>query len=166
MSNKIGTVIELNTVEKAICKQLAKMRYENARNSGVKNSKIGSQSDEFTDLEGISGEFAFCKLFNIYPDLSIAVRSAFQGNDDGDGTLHEKKVDVKTTKYETGKLLAAPWKKTNVDIFALMTGVFPKYTFRGFMKSEELLQSSRLSDLGHGQGYMAYQQELREFHES
>lgn len=158
----IGTVVKLDAIEQVIVQALAKKRYSNNRSAGVRNSKIGNQSNEFTDLEGMAGEFAFCKLFNIYPDFSISTRSSSQGEDRGDTKVNGEKVDVKTTKYATGKLLAVTWKKTDVDLFALMTGVFPKYVFRGFMKSEELIKETRLGDLGYGKTYIAKQSELKD----
>ena len=89
----------LNAQEQALCRYLAKLRHNNARNKNVKNNKIGGQSDEMTDLEGIGGEVAFCKLFNLYPDISIEVRNS--KTDKGDAVLNDLVIDVKTTKYRT-----------------------------------------------------------------
>lgn len=101
-------------------------------------------------------------MFNLYPDYSVYARSSQQGEDFGDALLpNGLTVDVKSTQYESGRLLAAKWKNPNVDLYALMTGTFPTYTFRGFMRSEELLRKSRLADLGHGEGFVAEQAELR-----
>ena len=158
----IGTTITLDLTEQLICKAIANKRYQNARDMNVKNSKMGGQSNEQTDLEGISSELAFCKLFNVYPDLTVQVRSSAEGTDDGDAVLRDgRTVDVKSTKYHTGRLLAVRWKKPKVDFFALMIGSFPTYTFKGFMKSEELLKEQRIGNLGHGNGYIAVQHELK-----
>lgn len=149
----------LNPQEQALCRYLAKLRHNNARNKNVKNNKIGNQSDEMTDLEGIGGEIAFCKLFNLYPDISIEVRNS--KTDKGDAVLNGLVIDVKTTKYKTGRLLAAPWKEPSVDLYALMVGEIDKgYSFKGFMAYSELAKEERLLDLGHGKGYAAEQQEL------
>ena len=152
-------LIILNPQEQALCRYLAKLRYNNARNKNVKNNKIGNQSDEMTDLEGIGGEVAFCKLFNLYPDISIEVRSS--KTDKGDAVLNGLVIDVKTTKYKKGRLLAAPWKEASVDLYALMIGqIDTGYYFKGFMSYSELVKDERLLDLGHGQGYAAEQHEL------
>lgn len=149
----------LNAQEQALCRYLAKLRHKNARNKNVKNNKIGGQSDEMTDLEGIGGEVAFCKLFNLYPDISIEVRNS--KTDKGDAVLNDLVIDVKTTKYKTGRLLAAPWKEPSVDLYALMIGEIDKgYSFKGFMAYSELTKQERLLDLGHGKGYAANQEEL------
>lgn len=158
---QIGSVVVLNSAEQDICKDIAKLRYTNNRSNGVKNAKMGNQSDEFTDLEGIASEFAFCKLFNVYPDLLIECRSSIRGEDNGDVILPTgHRVDVKATKYPSGKLLAVPWKKPDVDLFALMVGEFPRYIFKGFMKKDDLLCETRLGNLGHGDTYIAKQNEL------
>lgn len=160
---KIGSPISLNEGEQFVCKFLAKKRFENNRKRGIKNSRIGDQNDEITDLNGLGAEFSFCKLFNIYPDLSIFIRSSKQGEDLGDTVLNDgRTVDVKTTTYTNGKLLAVPWKQNKVDLFVLMVGDFPNYVFKGFMKSEILINTNRLGNLGHGPTYIAYQQELKE----
>lgn len=157
---KISTSITLNITEQRLCKHIAKERYKVNRKKGVKNSKIGDQSDELTDLEGFAGELAFCKIFNVFPDLLVQVTD--QNTDTGDCILSDGTVvDVKTTKYPNGKLLAARWKNCKeIDVYALMVGTFPTYKFMGFMSKDELLQEKRLRDLGHGKGYVAYQNEL------
>lgn len=149
-------IIELNEAEKKLAAYLAKARHRNARTKMVVNHRIGPQSDELTDLEGIAGEIAFCKAMNLYPDLQTEF---IPGYDCilPDGT----KIDVKTTQYENGKLLSAPWKEPkDIDVFALMIGKMPRYRFAGMMKAKDLLQEHRKTNLGHGVGYAANQDEL------
>ena len=160
---KKGTKVELNKAEQLACKVIAKLRFENNRKENTKNSKIGPQSNEDTDLEGIAAEFAFCKLNNLYPDFSVFTRSSKNNTDCGDVKLNNgATVDVKSTKYPTGKLLAVPWKKPTSTYMALMVGSFPKYEFKGIMESEELINPKRLGNLGHGETYIARQEELKD----
>jgi hypothetical protein len=155
----IGTEVTLSEVEQKIARFIAKSRFQNNRNQLVNNSKIGDQSDELTDLEGVAGEVAFCKLFNLYPDFSIQVRASC--DDKADANLCGLLIDVKTTMYRSGKLLAAIWKTdSKADVFALMTGEFPNYVFCGFMDRTELLRPERIGNLGHGDTYIAEQIEL------
>jgi len=63
--------ITLNESEIRIAKWLAKMRFHNNRQSSIMDKKIGKQSAEETDLNGIGAEMAFCKLVNVYPDFTI-----------------------------------------------------------------------------------------------
>lgn len=158
-----GTKVTLSRAEQLSCKVIAQLRFDNNRNSGTKNAKIGPQSDQDTDLEGIGAEFAFCKMLNLYPDFSINIRSSVKETDSGDVTLHNgQTVDVKATKYPTGKLLAVPWKKPTTTYMALVVGTFPNYEFKGVMFSSELIKPSRLGNLGHGDTYIATQQELND----
>lgn len=158
----IGKSIKLNNFEQKLCKALAQLRHSSNRESSVKNSKIGPQSNEETDLEGISAEMAFCKLMNLYPDLSISPRSSQAETDKGDVTLKNgKTVDVKTTKYSNGKLLAPLWKKQTGDYFVLMVGSFPEYNFKGFIEQEKVLSPNKVINLGYGPTYHATQSELK-----
>ena len=150
-------LIELNEAEQKLAKYVAKKRYENNRSDGTKNSKIGDQSDEATDLEGIAAEIAWCKVNNVYPDLTFD-----DGRPDADAVSRSgQMVDIKATKYKNGRLLAVRWKKAGgVNLYCLVIGEFPKYRIAGYMSADELLDESRLTNLGHGMTYAATQQEL------
>jgi len=150
--------ITLNDGEQAVCRTIAKLRFDNNRKHGVANSKIGKQDDEFTDLEGIGGEFAFCKKLNIMPDFSIDIRSS--QTDVGDCIYNGKRIDVKTTKYENGSLIVVPWKKNNVDLFVLMVGQFPTYSYRGRISASVILDANNFLDLGYGKVYGLSQDKL------
>lgn len=173
MGVKIGDIVTLHAFEQAICESIAESRHDNNRQSGVTDKKMGDQSATETDLYGIAAEFAFCKLFNLFPDFSIEPRSAAAGTDvEKDSKLFIWRVDVKGTKYPFGKLLARPMDKnyathvarSTTDLFALMTGEYPTFTFRGFFTKEDLLKQSRIGDLGHGPTYIAQQHELYNAH--
>jgi hypothetical protein len=148
--------VVLSDAEQRLAKYLAKQRYENARRKGLPDRKMGDQSNELTDLEGIASEIAFCKLANVYPDLDLDHTKA------EDCYLRDgRSVDIKSTTYESGRLLAVRWKDAKaVDVFVLMVGRFPKYRCAGFLPSAELLDDKRLTNLGHGEGYAANQNEL------
>jgi len=149
--------VVLSEAEQRLAKFLATRRYQNARSKGLHNAKMGDQSNELTDLEGIASEIAFCKLMNIYPDLDL------DHTNSADCFLRDgRAVDVKSTVYNSGRLLSVRWKDASkVDIFVLMVGEFPRYRCAGFMSSAELIQPNRLVNLGHGEGYAATQNELQ-----
>ena len=151
-------VVELNEAEQELARSVARLRFENNRSDGTYNAKIGPQSNEETDLEGIAAEIAYCKLMNVYPDLETN-----RGRPNWDAVLaHGETVDVKATIYEKGKLLARPVKAHKPpDTYALMVGRFPKYALAGHMSSKELLQEHRLGSLGYGATYIAKQHELK-----
>jgi len=155
-------MIKLNSVEKDLIKSIAKQRYESNRGSGVKNAKIGNQSNESTDIDGFGAELIVAKHLNLYPDLSINPRS-------GGTDLVSKKgktIDVKQTQYKTGRLLATLKKNSDdncSDIFVLVIGTFPDYEIIGWCYKEELLKEENILDLGHGKGYALNQDRLRKF---
>lgn len=152
-----GTVVELCPVEQRLAKHIASERERINRASGVSNGRIGPQSDAETDLTGIGAELAFCRLMNVYPDLTLDLRAGGE-----DCWWAGRSVDVKGTRYPTGKLLAVPTKlnRDGAEVYALMTGTFPTYTFRGLAAKDALLRADRLTDLGHGSGYAMTQEEL------
>lgn len=158
---KIGNKIVLNEAEQRLAKYLAKARYMKNRQTGTKDLKVGPQDCEQTDLEGIAAEIAFCKMTNVYPDLQLEDRPPHDAVL-ADGTT----VDVKATRYRSGRLLAVPGKLDKSDglhSYSLVVGEFPgPYEFRGFMKREDLLRPERLTDLGHGPTYAAQQDDLKE----
>lgn len=153
------TVI-LNDIEQKIVQYIARSRFEINRQNGVKNSRKGKQSDHLTDLDGFGGEFAFCKLFNLYPDLEVKVTS--QETDSGDCILNGYRIDIKTTKYKTGKLICALWKNDEIDYYALMVGEFPKYEFKGFAKASDVKKEENIVNLGRGKLYAVDQKMLIE----
>lgn len=160
---KRGTIILLNPTEQAFCKYIAQQRWWRNRAAGTRDCKIGDLSDEDIDIQGIGAEMAFAKGVNVYPDFSISPRSSVKHTDHGDCVLATgHRVDCKGTEYTGGRLLAVTWKQYSVHYFALLTGPFPKYTFRGVMQASQLLQSGRLWDSGRAKGYAATQEELED----
>ena len=156
---RIGDRVILNEAEQEICRAVGMARSFNSRSAGVENKRIGPQDDQLTDLNGFGGEFAFCKIFNVFPDFSMELRNA--ATDRGDALLPSgHTVDVKTTVYPAGKLIAAPSLKDNHDLYALMTGTFPEYTLRGFISTEILHSDLYERPMGDRTTYWAYQSEL------
>lgn len=148
--------IKLTNSELKICEWIAKNRYQNNRADNIVDKKIGPQSCEITDLDGICGEFAFCKAFNLYPDMTINPRSGGY-----DLIVKGKRVDIKTTRYRTGKLLATKDKKIDdADIYVLVLSDYPKYIILGWCRSEDLIKDNNLVDLGYGLTYAMDQSKL------
>ena len=160
----IGRVYALADEERDLCRIVALDRFKSNRLAGVANGRRGDQSDEATDLEGVAAEFVVYRLYGVSLRqlLDTSPRSCRKGDDGGDVVIQGRTVDVKATTLPNGRLIAAPWKHS-VDCYALVTGTFPQYAFRGFMEAIELLQPGRLQDLGRGQLYVARQAELKEF---
>ena len=149
--------ITLNDSEQKLAIYVSQKRYESSRKIGIHNAKKGPQSNEQTDLEGVGAELAFCKLFNVYPDLEAGACPYADA-----WTLQLGAVDVKATTWRNGRLLAQPSKLNleKVDNYALMVGKFPTYRYVGSATSEELLHPQSITDMGHGPVYALNQSEL------
>ncbi len=150
--------ITLESADQQRVSEISAARYGTNRTHGVKDRSVCGSAD--LDLNGLGGEFAFCRLYEIEPDITVGPRSSVNGTAHGNCILNGKRVDVMTTVRATGRLLAPAWKARSCDYYVLMTGSFPTYECRGFMPASELLQPERLKDLGYGPTYVATQSEL------
>jgi hypothetical protein len=153
-----GTVITLSEYEQEIAKMCAEKRSKNNRRHNVKNNNFTAYSDFEVDLQGFGGEMAFCKLFKLYPDMEIGVRSAKE--DKGDCTLDGFRIDVKTSRNDNGNLFVGINKQPTVYAYALMTGLFPQFTFRGFILTSDMMSTNRVTKMPGGICFKAEQNEL------
>jgi hypothetical protein len=73
-----------------------------------------------------------------------------------------KTIDVKTTKYKTGKLLARQSKNESPsEIYVLIVGQCPSYKIAGWCSGSDLIKDSNLLDLGYGKTYGLEQSALK-----
>jgi hypothetical protein len=110
---------------------MAEVRQAMNRLQGAVNKKKNKSMTPYeTELEGISAEFAYCRILNIYPDIQVDTRR-LEDAKLPDGRL----VDVKTTrphiKYKP-RLMVEASKRRGVCIYALMVGKFPTYRYAGY----------------------------------
>jgi len=148
--------LTLNAAEQKLAIYLAKARNATNRNGGVTDRR---RCGADIDLDGVGAELAFCRLWNLYPDLSLHPRSA--ATDEGDATLPDgRRVDVKATRHPRGQLIAVTWKKERVELYALMVGTFPVYRFVGVQTAQALLHPDTITDLGYGPTHALPQERL------
>jgi hypothetical protein len=146
----------------------------------IQDGAPGSERERFIEQNGIAGELAFGKLFNLFPTSQISVAARKVKDDDGDFILDGLTVDVKTTEYATGKLTLASWKNNEtffdrVQAMSLMTGDIrdvdnrrdanlprAQYVWHGFMSSRDLCTGQRFKCLPgrDKREYIALQDEL------
>ena len=101
------------------------------------------------DVDGMVAEMCFGKLFNYYVDMGLGKKKADFVSRNGET------IDVKSTRYKTGKLLATLDKKSDpCDIYVLMVVDDHGAWYRGYVRKEELFQESNIKDLGRGFGYV------------
>ncbi len=158
VGQRTAVKVLLNEAEQRIALWVAKKRMSENKSANVVDRKMGPQDDEDANRNGFGAELAFCKMFNVYPDFSTQPRSG-----SSDCERFGQSVDVKSTTYPNGRLVAIPRKKELAsDMYALLVCVWPEYTFVGFASAAELLSEKRLTDLGHGPTYAMNQDELTE----
>lgn len=154
--------VRIPRTHRQIIRAIAEKRFAANREQDVFNAKIGSQSNEFTDINGFAGEWAFALYYNLFPDLAVE-----PGSGGIDAVYDGYTVDVKTTEYDDGQLLAPTSKKDRdgAEVYFLVTGDYRdewRYKLRGFARKERLLQESNLTDLGYGPTYALEQNELED----
>lgn len=163
---KKGTTVTLTIDEQIHADFVGKKRQENNEQKNTYNQRVNTdRDDEELNVQGSRGEFAFCKLFNLFPDMNINTRTMKEDN--GDALLDGKVVDVKTGKRDWGGLLI-PLKhrnKTSIYAYALMTGEDDTYTFRGFYLGKDAYDDKFIKNLGYGDTFVIPQKELREQYE-
>jgi hypothetical protein len=150
--------ITLSEHEARIAKWIGKERTAiNRRHQVGDQRRSVDLSGEEVDIDGMGAEMALAKMLNVYPDFGLSPRHGGM-----DALWGGVGVDVKTTRYPDGRLIATPLKsaETGVALYALLVGRLPTYEFKGFVTATQLFAVSRLTDLGHGPTYAVKQAEL------
>jgi len=140
---------------------IAEMRRRMNRSEGVVDRLIDPHPRHDPDLLGAMSELAFCKTYNVYPDLSVSPRRG--GADVNVGPV---RVDVKSTHRENGSLLATVKKRSDdADVYVLTTVNVDQnaVTLVGWAAASELLCEATLTDLGHGPTHALSQDKLHHF---
>ena len=148
---EMNTKVTLDEHEQMIARFIASLRQHENRTNNVKDQATKPNESYRTELNGYGAELAFCKIMNLYPDLTFQVRSHGYDCLSVTGTA----IDVKTTTYQNGKLLAA-FKNPDVEVYALMIGEFPTYTFVGWIEADKLINEMNLTDFGYGKSKQCY----------
>ena len=152
--------IILNEAEQRLTEYIAKKRiaYHQHREQTVADKyEHWKVTQEETDREGFGGEIAYCKLVNLYPDLDTNLSTP----DYDCMSCNGEKIDVKTTKYRNGHLIATTNKiKHPPDIYVLVIGTFPEYCIIGEISASFLLRPENIKDFGMGDTYAVTQSEL------
>ena len=156
--------IIFNENEQKIVEYIAKTRHSSARENGFDDKQIGKQDKFDIDQDGFGGELAFCKWENIYPSF-VTGKTDKADCIASDGT----RVDIKTTRYKTGCLLATIDKKVeDVDVYFLVVKISDKiFHIMGYQDSKNVIcddaynrhQNDSRFD---GEGYCVYQEDLYE----
>jgi len=139
--------VDLTEVEKKVVMMVAREKYEYSREHHVEMKRMedGLQAD----IDGMIGEVCFGKMFNYFVNLSARKADADFYTKDG------KSIDVKSTRYKTGRLVATINKKRSpCDLYVLMVIDDEGGWYKGYVSKEELFRDENIKDLGHGPTYV------------
>jgi hypothetical protein len=156
-----GDSYELNFKQQQIIINMADEIAKQDRSYFELNFKRDKSMDSaIMNINAFGAELAFCCLTNSkFDSTTIAKENHFLKDDAvlADG----RTVDVKNTVYKTGKLLIRYGKEEKkVDLYALMIGEFPKYTFRGWISYDDIIKKENIVELPKGKSYVKKQEEL------
>ena len=126
----------------------------------VRDAKMGPQSYGDTEVLGLKAELAFCRYYNICPDLTTHARCG--GHDahmEYNGRLYS--FDIKATNRPGGMLLATV-KKAQEPADAYILAVVRDDIVRliGWALGRDLFVPERITDLGYGPTYAMTQSQL------
>ena len=154
-----GIRIDLTEAELHICRMLGVMRRSEAMYK-VTVQQVGNDVCWSIDIDGVVAEYCVAKLLNLCPDLTVSVRN-------GGADLISRKgktIDVKSTRYVNGKLLATVKKVEDpCDMYVLVVVDNLGGNVIGWASKEDLFDRINKQDLGHGMGYVLPQERLRPF---
>jgi len=139
--------VNLSENELRVARMVAVERqlYSRKRYEDKKKMEDGFQAD----VDGMVAEMCFGKLFNYYLDFSVGKKKEDFVSRKGET------IDVKSTRYKTGRLLATLDKKEDpCDIYVLMVADDQGGWYRGYVRKEELFRDENIKDLGRGAGYV------------
>jgi hypothetical protein len=157
----MSLIVPMSGEEILTCRLIGNMRTISSRANVVKDMQMGNQPMHQTDEDGAIGEYAFCKHHNIFFDPSIAVRSGSY-----DCLLKGFRIDIKTTRRDTGRLIATTKINADIDIFALAIIRENEVYFPGWVKASELYKEENILDLGYGKTYALDQSKLKPWKET
>ena len=137
--------VNLSREECEVVRYLGDARRKQNRSKGVTDKLVAKEDPLQRDIEGIGAEFAFAKIYNLYPPMDVHPRSGT-----ADFVIKGKTIDVKQSDYDNARLIVPPYKMEDnkvCDSYVLATGKLPYYIFRGFAKKEDICNPKNLLTL-------------------
>jgi hypothetical protein len=142
---KKGKIYKLDYWEQQIVELAGTQRHKNKIESGWNGFKtVNDKSIVALNIEGFGAEFIFCRELNLYPDFKIHNTSKQLGTDNYDAVFIDNTVDVKVNRNYKNPLMIPRYAKSNCDLFALFSCIYPRYRFEGFATNKMLFKEKNL----------------------
>ena len=130
--------ITLDGRDVAMATEVGTRRNQSNIYCGSENKKVSKRSDEDIHISGFAGEVAFARITEHVAPYSCEIDLEDTHNVE-DTCIGDVTVDVKTFGWEKTNLLVPAFKKNKAcEIYVLMTGGLPTFTFRGWIPGKEL----------------------------
>jgi hypothetical protein len=156
-----GTKLSLTSHDQELIQKMSADICNQDRSYFVNNFKKDKSVKLYNmNLNGFGAELAFCRLCDTEFDSSTNKNESHYNNPDA--ILNTGlTVDVKNTVYPNGKLIVRTGKEhKRVDLYALVTGTFPHFTFAGWKEYDTIIDKNLIVDLGWGPAYCLPQDKL------
>ena len=130
--------ITLDGKDVALATEIGTRRNESNVRWQSKDLKVSKRSDVDIHISGFAGEVAFARITEHVAPYSCEIDLMDTHNVE-DTRIGDATVDVKTFGWDKTSLLVSANKKNKAcDIYVLMTGKLPTFTFVGWTTAEEL----------------------------
>lgn len=149
--------IRLTEAEMSMLVILSSMRTLMARSNNIKNLKGSTSRNDIIELDGIIGEYAFCKMNNIFMAEIVPSVNAMGA----DCVYNGKNIDIKSTRHKHGRLIGHIKRNTDIDVYVLAIIDDMDVTFPGWLYADELYDSDNIMMLGGYSVYAVNQEDLR-----
>jgi hypothetical protein len=152
--------VTLSTSEVEVAEYVGQKRQEiNEEKKLVDRKQDQTKDSTEIHIEGIAGEWAFCKIMNVYPDLEFEKRSKYDCYALGftwDVKTSESAdwLDIRFSKASQGK---------RCDMYVLVVGKRPNYEIVGWIEADAIFQVENVADVGNGRFYRVPRERLKDF---
>ena len=142
---KIKEVYTLDKTEQYLVETIATLRHQNKIDTGWDGHKVvNKKSDLDLNICGFGGEFIFCRENNLFPDFTIGNTSKMLKTDNYDAVWRNKTIDIKVNRNYNNPFMIPQYAKTDCQLFALFSCIFPRYRFEGFCTNEMIFKEENL----------------------
>jgi hypothetical protein len=142
---KIGQIYTLNKAEQQIVELIGNLRHSNKIKTGWDGFRVvNEKSDLNLNICGFGGEFIFCREKNLFPDFTIGNTSKVLKTDNYDAIWKGKTIDVKVNRNHKNPFMIPEYAKTDCELFALFSCIYPRYRFEGFATNEMIFKKENL----------------------
>ena len=154
--------ITLDPGEMAVVHTIAVLRRSVNQAAGITDRRRDGRNPMVVEVLGAAAEMAFCKHFNVFPDLTVTPRAGGH-----DAILNGKTWDIKAVSSPDHRLLCSPEKSLgDADHYALAVVDGAEVELVGWAPAPRLLHPSTVIDLGHGPVHALGRDSLETFPEA